>query len=169
MLRRELAVHSRRLIDTGAFTPQPHTQTPTAVPTSEAEQPTCPVVRILLVSYLGHSPLDDIRCVAQTRQRRRCTNPILAPAHPAGRWRLLPTGPHHGQLALPDTTMAVYDLSHLPYTDQLRWRAQHCPAHATGTAPDLAHADWQVFDPLLHAAHIRTRLPHTPARPLRDR
>jgi hypothetical protein len=28
-------------------------------------------------------------------------------------------------------------------------------------AADVALADWQVFDPLLHAAHIRTRLPHT--------
>ncbi|MFJ8158739.1 hypothetical protein [Streptomyces sp. NPDC094468] len=58
--------------------------------------------------------------------------------------------------------MAVYDLSHLPYADQLRWRTQHCPIHATGSAPDLALTDWQVFDPLLHANHIRTRLPHPP-------
>ncbi|WP_326800508.1 DUF6083 domain-containing protein [Streptomyces sp. NBC_01788] len=168
-LRRDLAVHSRRLIDTGAFTPQPCPQAPAAAPAGEAGQPIRPVVRILLVPYLGRSPLEDIRCVAQTRQRRRCTLTVLAPGHLAGRWRLLPTGPHHGQLALPGTTMAVYDLSHLPYTHQLRWRAQHCPAHATGTAPDLTLADWQVFDPLLHAAHIRTRLPHIPARGLGGR
>ncbi|MGW1543255.1 DUF6083 domain-containing protein [Streptomyces sp. NPDC002309] len=162
VLRRELAVHSRRLIDTGAFTPQPHTHPPAATP-DDARQSTRPVVRILLVSYLGHSPLEDILCVAQTRQRRRCTHPVLTPHHPAGRWRLLPTSPSHGQLTLPDTTMAVYDLSHLPYTDQLRWRAQHCPTHATGTAPDLTRADWQVFDPLLHATHIHQHLPHPPA------
>ncbi|MEU5313637.1 DUF6083 domain-containing protein [Streptomyces sp. NPDC021562] len=168
LLRRELAVHSRRLIDTGAFTPQPQppSQASAAEIADKAGQPTLPVVRILLVSYLGRSPLEDIRCVAQTRQRRRCNRPLLARGHLAGRWRLLPTGSHHGQLTFPDFTMAVYDLSHLPYTDQLRWRAQHCPAHATGTAPDLTVADWQVFDPLLHAAHIRTRPPHTPARGL---
>ncbi|MEU9347997.1 DUF6083 domain-containing protein [Streptomyces sp. NPDC048278] len=162
VLRRELAVHSRRLIDTGAFTPQPCPQASAAVPAGEAGQSTRPVVRILLVPYLGPSPVEDIRCVAQTRQRRRCTHPVLAPGHLAGRWRLLPSGPSHGQLTLPDTTMAVYDLSHLPYIAQLRWRAQRCPTHATGTAPDLALADWQVFDPLLHAAHIHTRLPHPP-------
>ncbi|MEU9456531.1 DUF6083 domain-containing protein [Streptomyces sp. NPDC048277] len=163
-IRRQLAVGTRRMIDTGAFTPQPCPQAPAAAPTGEAGQSTRPVVRILLVPYLGHSPLEDIRCVAQTRQRRRCTHPVLAPGHLAGRWRLLPTGPCQGQLTLPDTTMAVYDLSHLPYAHQLRWRAQHCPTHATGTAPDLALAGWQVFDPLLHAAHIHTRLPHLQTR-----
>ncbi|MFJ8936443.1 hypothetical protein ACIRL0_12115 [Streptomyces sp. NPDC102365] len=57
--------------------------------------------------------------------------------------------------------MAVYDLSRLPYAEQMRWRTQRCPAHATNPgAADLALAGWQVFDPLLHAAHIRTRLPH---------
>ncbi|MGW3157028.1 DUF6083 domain-containing protein [Streptomyces sp. NPDC001089] len=77
VLRRELAVHSRRLIDTGAFTlqPQPHSHASAAETAGEAGHPTLPVVRILLVSYLGHSPLEDIRCVAQTRQRRRCTHP----------------------------------------------------------------------------------------------
>ncbi|MFG2957615.1 DUF6083 domain-containing protein [Streptomyces sp. NPDC048291] len=168
-LRRDLAVHSRRLIDAGAFTPQPCPQAPAAAPTDGDGQPARPVVRILLVPYLGQSPLEDIRCVAQTRQRRRCTHSVLAPGHLAGRWTLLPTGPHHGQLTLPDTTMAVYDLTHLPYTHQLRWRAQHCPTHANGTAPDLALAGWQVFDPLLHAAHIRTRLPHPPAYRGRER
>ena len=59
--------------------------------------------------------------------------------------------------------MAVYDLSRLPYAEQLRWRTQRCPAHATTHgAADLALAGWQVFDPLLHAAHLRTRLPHPP-------
>ncbi|MER5384261.1 hypothetical protein ABT040_28980 [Streptomyces sp. NPDC002688] len=59
--------------------------------------------------------------------------------------------------------MAVYDLSRLPYVEQLRWRTQRCPAHAaTLGAADLAPAGWQVFDPFLHTAHLHTRLPHTP-------
>ena len=59
--------------------------------------------------------------------------------------------------------MAVYDLSHLPYAEQLRWRTQRCPAHAaTPGAADLALAGWQVFDPLLHAQHLRTALPYPP-------
>jgi hypothetical protein len=58
--------------------------------------------------------------------------------------------------------MAVYDLTHLPYAEQLRWRTQHCLGHAT--APDVAHvalAEWEVFDPQLHHQHIHNRLPVT--------
>ncbi|SOD91547.1 DUF6083 domain-containing protein [Streptomyces sp. Ag109_G2-15] len=158
-LRRKLALRSRHLIDTGAFTPQTHTPA-TAAPEGDDRHPARPVVRILLVYYLGEVPIEDMHCVAQTRQRHRCTHPILDPARPAGRWMLLPTQPRRGQLALPDAHMAVYDLSHLPYADQLRWRAQRCTIHAaTPTAADLALAGWQPFDPLLHAAHIHTQLP----------
>ncbi|WP_326647267.1 hypothetical protein [Streptomyces sp. NBC_01750] len=65
-----------------------------------------------------------------------------------------------GQLALPAADMAVYDLTRLPYTEQLRWRTQRCTAHATAPqAADLALADWEVFDPLLHHQHIHARLP----------
>ncbi|MET8813538.1 hypothetical protein ABZW47_16180 [Streptomyces sp. NPDC004549] len=65
--------------------------------------------------------------------------------------------------------MAVYDLSHLPHIEQQRWRAQRCPTHAaTAAAADLALPAWQVFDPRLHAAHIRTRLPR-PALHRRER
>ncbi|MEU7584397.1 hypothetical protein AB0B50_43230 [Streptomyces sp. NPDC041068] len=62
--------------------------------------------------------------------------------------------------------MAVYDLSHLPYAEQLRWRAQRCPAHAAAhSAADLTLTAWQPFDPLLHHPHIHTHLPDpAPAR-----
>ncbi|MGW7304258.1 hypothetical protein ACWGI1_01610 [Streptomyces sp. NPDC054835] len=44
----------------------------------------------------------------------------------------------------------------------MRWRTQHCPAHAAiSGAPDLALADWEPFDPLIHHKHIATRLPRT--------
>jgi hypothetical protein len=119
---------------------------------------------MLLCRYLAEHAIENIRCVAQTRHRHRCTHPVLDPTGPAGTWRLLPTGPSRGQLALPDTVMAVYDLGHLSYSEQLRWRAQRCPAHACAPgAADLALAQWQPFDPLLHAVHIRTRLPFPPA------
>ncbi|MFF5575664.1 hypothetical protein [Streptomyces luteogriseus] len=56
--------------------------------------------------------------------------------------------------------MAVYSLTALPYAEQLRWRSQRCPQHATTpTAADLALAEWECFDPLLHSDHIHTRLP----------
>ncbi|MEU2915721.1 DUF6083 domain-containing protein [Streptomyces massasporeus] len=164
-MRRQLAVRTRRLIDTGAFTPtSPATSPP------DVGSPARPVVQILLCRYLAEHAVERIRCVAQTRHRHRCTHPVLDPTGPAGIWRLLPTGPRRSQLALPDVLMAVYDLGHLPYSEQLRWRAQRCPAHAAAPgAADLALAQWQPFDPLLHAAHIRTGLPHPPARRLGDR
>jgi hypothetical protein len=160
-MRRRLAVRSRRLIDTGTFTP--------AAPTPAGEPPSSrgrPVVQLLLGRYLAQTPIEDIRCVAQTRHRHRCPQPVLPPNAPQGVWTLLPTSPQRGQLALPAALMAVYDLSRLPYAEQLRWRTQRCPDHAaTPGAADLALAGWQVFDPLLHAVHIHTRLPHaTPDR-----
>ncbi|WP_406349790.1 DUF6083 domain-containing protein [Streptomyces sp. NBC_00658] len=152
-VRRQLAVRSRRLIDTGAFT---------SAPPADTGPPPGAVVHMLLGRYLAQNLVEDIRCVAQTRHRHRCPQPVLAPGGPSGTWSLLPTGPRRGQLALPDALMAVYDLSHLPYQEQLRWRTQRCPAHAAAPgAADLALADWQVFDPLLHAEHIHTRLPHS--------
>lgn len=161
-VRRHLAVRTRRLIDTGAFTLAPRSDNAPAV---SACEPARPIVQMLLSRYLADSPLEDLRCVAQTRHRHRCTNPVLAPTGPHGAWRLLPAGPQRGQLALPHTLMAVYDLSHLPHTEQTCWRTQRCSAHAAADgAADLALAGWQIFDPLLHAAHIRARLPHTPAR-----
>ncbi|MDC2960398.1 DUF6083 domain-containing protein [Streptomyces gilvifuscus] len=165
--RRDLAVRTRRLIDIGALTPAP-APAGTAAP-ENPDHTGRPVVQVLLVRYLAPAPLEAIRCVAQTRHHHRCTRTVLVQGRPVGRWRLLPTGSGCGQPALPDTLMAVYDLSHLPHTEQRRWRAQRCPTHAAtlGTA-DLAPAAWQVFDPLLHAAHIHTRLPHPEASPRRE-
>ncbi|WP_156724748.1 DUF6083 domain-containing protein [Streptomyces apocyni] len=161
-LRRHLALHTRRLIDTGTFTP-PTTPTCNLTPARLTRTPERPVVQILYTRYLADRPLTSIQCVAQTRQRRRCPHPILNPAAPTGTWILTPAHPiRPGQLALPDTPMALYDLSHLPYAEQLRWRAQRCPAHAaTASAPDLTLPGWQRFDPLTHHPHIHACLPDT--------
>ncbi|MEU7640783.1 DUF6083 domain-containing protein [Streptomyces sp. NPDC039016] len=157
-LRRRLALRTRHLIDTGAFTPQ------TAPPTATAQPAPCrsarPLVQLLYCRYLAPRPLEDIQCVAQTRQRDRCTRRVLPQRSPAGTWTLMPATPARGQPALPASQMAVYNLNHLPYSEQLRWRAQRCPAHAASPqAPDLALAEWEVFDPLLHHAYIHPRLP----------
>ncbi|MFI8989858.1 hypothetical protein ACIG63_33465 [Streptomyces antimycoticus] len=62
--------------------------------------------------------------------------------------------------------MAVYDLTALPYAEQLRWRAQRCLQHAAApSVADLAVADWEPFDPLIHHEHIHTRLPDRSRRP----
>ncbi|MEU8352087.1 DUF6083 domain-containing protein [Streptomyces sp. NPDC048845] len=159
--RRQLAVRTRRLIDSGAFT---STVSPAGPALADTGRPDRPVVRMLLGHYLADGPLETIRCVAQTSHRHRCPHTVLAPDSPPGSWRLLPIGPQRGQLALPEQTTAVYDLSQLPHAEQRRWRIQRCPAHATTRgAADLAPAGWQVFDPLLHAQHLRTGLPHPPA------
>ncbi|MFJ8608060.1 DUF6083 domain-containing protein [Streptomyces sp. NPDC093675] len=158
-VRRQLALRTRRLIDTGVLA-SPADDAPTAEPSGPGRA----IVQVLMSRYLADSPLEDIRCVAQTRRRHRCMHPVLGPACPAGAWALLPAGPQHGHLGLPDTLMAVYDLSHLPHAEQARWRAQRCPGHAAAPgAADLAQPGWLAFDPLLHAAHICTRLPQTPA------
>jgi len=165
-IRRQLAVRTRRMIDTGVFTPAPAASTQPATATdADTGEPDRPVVQILLCRYLAEHPLNDLRCVAQTRHRHRCTHTVPAPNGPTGAWRLLPATVQHGQLALPEGLMAVYDLGKLPYSEQLRWRAQRCPAHAAASgAAELALAGWQPFDPLLHAAHIHTRLPHLQTR-----
>ncbi|RSO05770.1 hypothetical protein DMH26_07680, partial [Streptomyces sp. WAC 05379] len=166
-IRRQLAVRTRRLTDAGAFTSDPAL---TSSPATGADNPIRPVVQMLLCRYLAASPVEHLRCVARTRHRHRCAQPVLAPTAPAGIWRLLPTGSRRGQLALPDVLMAVYDLGHLPYSEQLRWRAQRCPRHAvTSGAADLALAGWQPFHPLVHTAHIHTDVPHHEARRGRGR
>ncbi|MFF5044708.1 DUF6083 domain-containing protein [Streptomyces nigra] len=164
-LRRALAVNTRRLIDAGAFTPRPDSPAP-----QRGEPPACrparPVVQLLYLRYLAARPVDEIRCIAQTRRRHRCTSTLLSPGAPAGTWRLVPATATSGQLALPAEVMAIYDLSRLPYAEQLRWRAQRCPQHAAiPTAADLAVADWEPFDPLAHHEHIHNRLPTRTRRP----
>jgi len=158
-LRRALAVNTRRLIDSGAFVPPP------ALPDTKASasttcRPARPVVQLLYLRYLANHPVDEIQCVAQTRRRHRCTSPLLTHDMQAGVWTLLPSTTTHGQLPLPGEFMAVYSLTGLSYAEQLRWRAQRCPEHAAiPTAADVALAEWEPFDPLLHHEHIRTRLP----------
>ncbi|WTR89724.1 DUF6083 domain-containing protein [Streptomyces sp. NBC_00118] len=158
-LRRALAVNTRRLIDSGAFVPSAVMPSTEASPATTC-RPARPVVQLLYVRYLANRPVDEIQCVAQTRRRHRCTSSLLTPEARAGVWTLVPTTTAHGQLSLPDAVMAVYALTGLPYAEQLRWRAQRCPEHAAiPTAADVAVAEWEPFDPLIHHEHIHTRLP----------
>ncbi|MFE6095971.1 DUF6083 domain-containing protein [Streptomyces massasporeus] len=157
-LRRELALRTRRLIDVGAFTPSvtPHG----AAPSQDACRPARPIVQLLYVRYVAAHPVDKIQCVAQMRHRDRCTQTLLTPDSLAGIWRLVPATAARGQLALPAQVMALYDLAALPYGEQLRWRMQRCSVHAAApSAADLAMAEWEPFDPLVHHAHIQCRLP----------
>ncbi|WRZ17835.1 DUF6083 domain-containing protein [Streptomyces sp. NBC_00243] len=166
-LRRALAVNTRRLTDAGAFIPVAVSDRPAEQ--QDACRPARPVVQILYVRYLTARSVDEIQCVAQTRRRDRCTRTVLAPDGPAGVWTLVPATATRGQLALPAEVMALYDLSSLPYAEQLRWRTQRCPQHATTpTAADLALTDWEPFDPLVHQAYVNPRLPTHGRRPHPD-
>lgn len=155
-LRRHLALHTRRLINNGALT------TPAAPPPPEGTEP-CrparPIAHLLGVHYIADHPIGAIRCVSQTRQRHRCTRPVLDDQAPHGTWTLAPTTLVNHR-SRPGETMAVYDLTHLASAEQLRWRHQHCPGHAASSAADLALTEWEPFDARLHHQHIHQRLPH---------
>jgi hypothetical protein len=159
-LRRQLALYTRRLIDTGTITPTPELPPDPAYPAVPAAQP---VVQFLYLRYLAPGPLGDIRCVTRTRGRHRCPHPLQNSGALPGTWILQPVHPTGGHLPFPTDCMAVYDLTHLPYTDRLRWRAQRCSAHAAApAAADIARTDWEPFDPLTHHRHIRHQLPDHP-------
>ncbi|MFJ8955196.1 DUF6083 domain-containing protein [Streptomyces sp. NPDC102381] len=152
-LRRQLGLRSRRLIDQGTFTPP---APPDVLPVVAH-----PVVQLLLGRYLADSPLEDLRCIARTApDGHHCLQGVLNPRTATGTWRLLPLHHQRSTADTPARLMAVYDLTRAPAGEQHRWRAQLCPRHATAR-PDLTQTGWQVFDPVAHAAHIRTRLPHT--------
>ncbi|MFJ7948906.1 DUF6083 domain-containing protein [Streptomyces sp. NPDC096354] len=86
-LCRHLALHTRRLLDTGAFT-SPPTTPPAPTPTTTPCRPARPVVFLLHTRYLAARPIDTIQCVAQTSRRHRCTHTVLAPNTPPGSWTL---------------------------------------------------------------------------------
>jgi Family of unknown function (DUF6083) len=164
-LRRELAVLTRRLLETGRFTPT--APTPPSR-TRTADTPVRHIVRILRALYLAPGPATDVRCVAQTTKRTRCTRPLDTHPDHHGRWIIIEvprsSGPRHLADYLVGTAMAVFDLDRLPYTEQLRWRTQHCPAHAASTAADTTLTQWEPFDAFAHSIHI-TSMPPPSARP----
>lgn len=154
-----MAVRTRRLIETGVFIP-PSPIADSRTSAGPVCRPARPIVQILFVRYLAARPVEQIQCIAQTLRRQRCSRPVLADELPGGQWILAAVAETSGQLSLLFENMAVYSLSALSYAEQLRWRSQRCPQHAAiRTAPDLARADWELFNPLLHQKHIHTRLP----------
>ncbi|MFD8079147.1 hypothetical protein ACFV3E_41705 [Streptomyces sp. NPDC059718] len=56
--------------------------------------------------------------------------------------------------------MAVYDLTGLPYAEQLCWYKQRCSTHAgNDAAADHTRTEWEPFDPVRHRPYVRDRLP----------
>jgi len=168
-LRRTLAVRTRHLIETGRLRPADPAAAPTATPAPRPAAVRRDVVQILHILYLAPGPAPQVRCVAFTSHRRRCGNTLADHAWDTGLWTLLPvpTARRTGELTehLAGAPMAVYDLTGLPYTCQLRWRTQHCTVHAGTAAPDIALTAWEPFDPFAHHRHITPVLPQPPAEP----
>ncbi|MFD9047224.1 DUF6083 domain-containing protein [Streptomyces zaomyceticus] len=161
-IRRDLALTSRRLADTGSFTPG-HDGEDVLDNTGIHCRPARPIVHLLYTHYIAAAPVEDIRCVARNTRRMRCAARILALSASPGRWTLAPATPHRRgsqKLTQPSTNFAVYDLGWLPYSEQVRWRTQRCPTHAaTRRTPGLALSDWELFDPIRHHEYLATRLP----------
>ncbi|MFE0630899.1 DUF6083 domain-containing protein [Streptomyces sp. NPDC058864] len=158
--RRALGLTSRRLQDAGLFTPRPEMESAPAPPCL----PVRLVVCLLYTRYLAPGPLEHLQCVARTRSRRRCTLPVQDPGALPGMWRLEPAdpllGPGGGRLPIAQEVMAVYDLTGLPYAEQLRWHKQRCPTHAgIDEAADHARTECEPFDSARHRQYIRDRLP----------
>ncbi|XQE83703.1 DUF6083 domain-containing protein [Streptomyces microflavus] len=86
-LRRHLALHTRRLINNNTLT----TPAGPAPEATETCRPARPIAHLYSGRYIASRPIDAIRCVAQTRQRHRCTRPVLDDQAPHGTWTLAPT------------------------------------------------------------------------------
>lgn len=151
-LRRHLAVATRQRIDNGLFTPPPTLSGP------EPDAPQREVVLLLHVLYLAPSRVEAIRCVAQTRRRGRCPHPVAASGAGTGVWAAHPVPPAPARDHLTGhqvgTLMLIYDVSRLPYGEQVRWRQQHCPDHAATLAADVELPAWEPFDAFAHHQHI---------------
>ncbi|MFC9071768.1 DUF6083 domain-containing protein [Streptomyces griseoincarnatus] len=132
LLRRHLTVRSHRLIDTGALTPAPSTSSTL----TETTSPDRPVVRILLTPYHAQEPVENIRSIAQTRQRHRCTRPrrTMDPtARPTPPQPPRPPRRHHGcpqpqPPALRRTTALAHPTLHYPHGPIRRRPAPRPPA-----------------------------------------
>jgi hypothetical protein len=166
-LRRQLAVNTRRLLDTHSFTPSIASAPPpvTDVPASDRRRD---VAQLFHTLYLAPGSVEEMPCVSLTIRRTRCPYSLTRQARDLGMWTTVsvPSGRHRGRQReltdhLTSTAMAVYDLSHLPYLSQLRWRAQHCPVHAASPAADIALTIWEPFDAFAHHQHITPTIPRT--------
>jgi hypothetical protein len=162
-VRRHLAVHSRKLVETGTWArpAEAPTVSATRIADHTTSGPDREVALILGVHYLAPGRIATLRCVALTPDKRRCPGTLLAATTPAdaGRWRTVPV-PYSGGLGaqFAGEPMDAYDLSALTYAQQLRWRWQHCMAHDRSVAPDIELTEWIAFNATDHAEYIRKEL-----------
>ena len=151
----ELAVRTRRLIDTGAFTPAP------------------PAARIAATPRASATPSSSCCCAATSPSAARGTRaawprpatvtaaptPSSPPARP-GTWKLLPASPQPGQLALPDTLMAVYDLATSPKPNNCAGAPSAAPHMPPPPAPPTS--PWPDGSPSTPSCTRRTSTPACP-------
>jgi Family of unknown function (DUF6083) len=164
-LRRQLAVNTRRLLDARRFTLKPAAAPPPVTDTA-ALWPRRDVAQLFHMLYLAPGRVEEMPCVSLTIRRSRCPHTLTHQARDTGTWTTVPVPPGRARGPqreltehLTGTAMAVYDLSHLPYLSQLRWRTQHCLVHADSPAADIALTTWEPFDAFVHHQHITTATP----------
>ncbi|MFD9463313.1 DUF6083 domain-containing protein [Streptomyces sp. NPDC060027] len=86
-LRRQLAVRTRRLIDTGRFTPAPPAACESAASNGRLARP---VVQLLLGRCLADAPFEAIQCGPRPASATAACSPCSTPAAPEGYGRCCP-------------------------------------------------------------------------------
>lgn len=171
-LRRALALHMRKLISEGQFTPPAH---PAADEHDVAEQHvvttsnTRHIVRLTGTTlWLAPCALKDIRCVAHVqRTGQRCQNELFNPDSKEGNWQQvdIPAEPGRaGQAVLWEGhTMWAWVVTVLDFPAMQRWAKQRCRFHwEDSTAHNAVPDEWIHFHPVRHTDFILRKRPTDP-------
>lgn len=115
---------------------------------------------------IAPATVDELLCVALSEAAgRRCENPVRDDrAGFQGEWAEVempyPREPNANAPLWEGQTMWVWSLNNVSYKESVRWRDQHCPAHASeSTAPDTQPRECEHFDPFRHSSHIQYQHP----------
>ncbi|MFG2977705.1 DUF6083 domain-containing protein [Streptomyces sp. NPDC048331] len=124
------------------------------------------VVAYHSVHLLAPSTVGELLCVALSEATgQRCDNLVRDDrAGFQGEWAEIempyPRDPTGDAPLWEGQTMWVWSLNNVSYKESVRWRDQHCPAHAAeSTTPDAHPRECEHFDPFRHSSHIRYQRP----------
>ncbi|MER7848321.1 DUF6083 domain-containing protein [Kitasatospora sp. NPDC096077] len=162
-----LGVNTRKLIDTGKFTPPaaaPDDEDEIAQPEPENAAPDGSARHILYhgsVLKICPGRIEDLQCVADAEStRRRCENPVFDISE--GGWTQVDIPPAAGRsgkaiLLTYRGRMWAWEIQPLDYKDALRWFWQKCPMHHN--APEAHDRELIDFSTARHAPFILTERP----------
>ncbi|MFD9811905.1 DUF6083 domain-containing protein [Streptomyces sp. NPDC059080] len=171
-VRRVLAVHTRKAIDTGQFVPREAKDIDETVVAEQhiavEEGTERHIVRHAVGLWLAPTTVQDLCCVALS-QGARCGTAVRAEDDPEGAWEEIDipsvTGRHGQQVLAAGDTMWVYGLNALDFDALQRWVKQRCPIHWKSTAPDAVAPEWIHFSAMHHDSHILHQRPLDAALP----